>query len=49
MSITLSPWIVLSKDNQVPVPTDWIVTIVEPISSVTQMYEEKVGVETEDD
>ena len=49
MSITLSPWIVLSKDNQVPVPTDWIVTIVEQISSVTQMYEEKVGVETEDD
>ena len=49
MSITLSPWIVLSKDNQVPVPTDWIVTIVEPISSVSKMYEEKVGVETEDD
>jgi len=49
MSITLSPWIVLSKDNQVPVPTDWIVTIVEPISSVSKMYEEKIGVETEDD
>ena len=49
MSITLSPWIVLSKDNQVPVPTDWIVTIVEPISSVSKMYEEKVGVEEEDD
>ena len=49
MSITLSPWIVLSKDTQVPVPTDWIVTIVEPISSVSKMYEEKVGVETEDD
>ena len=49
MSITLSPWIVLSKDTQVPVPTDWIVTIVEPISSVSKMYEEKIGVETEDD
>lgn len=49
MSITLSPWIILSEDTQVPVPTDWIVTIVEPISSVSKMYEEKVGVETEDD
>ena len=49
MSITLSPWIMLSKDTQVPVPTDWIVTIVEPISSVSKMYEEKVGVEEEDD
>ena len=49
MSITLSPWIMLSKDTQVPVPTDWIVTIVEPISSVSKMYEEKVGVEEEND
>ena len=49
VSITLSPWIMLSKDTQVPVPTDWIVTIVEPISSVSKMYEEKVGVEEQDD
>ena len=49
MSITLSPWIMLSKDTQVPVPTDWIVTIVEPISALSKMYEEKVGVEKEDD
>ena len=49
MSITLSPWIMLSKDTQVPVPTDWIVTIVEPISGLNKMYEEKVGVEKEDD
>ena len=32
----------LSKDTQVPVPTDWIVTIVEPISSVSKMYEETI-------
>ncbi len=49
LQITLSPWIMLSKDTQVPVPTDWIVTIVEPVASVKEMYEEKVGVEEEDD
>ena len=49
LQITLSPWIMLSKDTQVPVPTDWIVTIVEPVASVKEMYEQKVGVEEEDD
>jgi len=49
LQITLSPWIMLSKDTQVPVPTDWIVTIVEPVSSVKEMYEEKVGAFEEDD
>ena len=48
LQITLSPWIVLSSDTQVPVPTDWIVTIVEPVASVKEMYEEKVGVEEDD-
>jgi len=48
MQVTLSPWIMLSKDTQVPVPTDWIVTIVEPIESIKEMYEEKVGVEEDD-
>ena len=42
VSITLSPWIMLSKDTQVPVPTDWIVTIVEPIDNVRKMYVEDV-------
>lgn len=41
--ITLSPWIVLSKDEQIPVRPDWIVTIVEPVSILKEMYEEKVN------
>ena len=41
LDVVLSPWIVLSKDKEVLVPTDWVVTIVEPLSDVTQMYSEK--------
>ena len=31
LEVTLSPWIVLSADTEVVVPTDWVVTIVEPL------------------
>lgn len=43
IQISLSPWIVLSSDEEVTVPTDWIVTVVEPLSSVKKMYEEKTN------
>ena len=43
LEITLSPWIVLTSDTQIPVPPDWIVTIVEPIENIKEMYEEKVN------
>jgi len=39
----MSPWILLSADEEVPVPPDYIVTIVEPVTEVVKMYEEKVG------
>jgi hypothetical protein len=45
IEVSLSPWIVLTKDTQIPVPPDWIVTIVEPIDTIKQMYEEKVNVQ----
>jgi hypothetical protein len=45
LEVSLSPWIVLAKDTQIPVPPDWVVTIVEPIDTIKQMYEEKVNVE----
>ena len=41
LEVTLSPWIILSADSEVLVPTDWVVTIVEPIASVIIMYQEK--------
>jgi hypothetical protein len=43
VSITFSPWILFTSDDEIPVRPDWIVTIVEPIKTIKQMYEEKVN------
>ena len=43
LEVGLSPWILFSEDEKVPVRSDWIVTIVEPASAVKKMYEEKVN------
>ena len=42
LEVTLSPWIILSADKEVVVPTDWVVTVVDPIASVVKMYQEKI-------
>ena len=43
LQVVLTPWIIFSKDDRMPVPTDWIVTVVEPIASVAELYEGKVN------
>jgi hypothetical protein len=43
VQITLSPWIILSGDEMIPVRADWIVTIIEPVKSLIDLYEEKVN------
>lgn len=43
VSITFSSWILFTSDDEIPVRPDWIVTIVEPIKTIKQMYEEKVN------
>jgi len=43
VEITLSPWILLTEDEDVLVTPDWIVTIVEPLNSIIEMYQEKVN------
>lgn len=40
--IKLFPWITLSKDTRIPVPADWVVTIVEPIDKIKEIYENQV-------
>ena len=45
LEVSLSPWIILTSDEKIPVPPDWIVTIVEPIQNIKQMYEEKLNAE----
>ncbi len=36
--VSLYPWMPLTVDYVIPVPSDWVVTIVEPIARLTQMY-----------
>ena len=43
IEITLSPWILLTEDKSMTVPQDWIITIVNPIKSIVEMYEEKTN------
>jgi len=38
VNVDIVPWITLSKDRQIPVTADWIITIVEPIESLVEMY-----------
>ena len=38
LEISLFNWIPLSKDPIVPIPTDWVVTIVEPVKKLNDMY-----------
>ena len=42
VEITLSPWILLTSDKDIVVPTDWVVTVVEPLNSLVKMYQEKI-------
>jgi len=43
LEVVLSPWIVLTNDKEMVIPTDWVVTIVDPLSSVKNVYHEKMG------
>ena len=43
VEVTLSPWILLTEDKSMTVPQDWIITIVNPIKSIVEMYEEKTN------
>ena len=43
ISITLSPWILLTTDKEIAVPNNYVTTIVEPLDSLTEMYLEKLN------
>ena len=40
--VSLFPWIPLSKDTTIPIPADWLITIVEPVTKLKEMYEEDI-------
>ena len=42
INVALLPWIILSKDKKMIIPVDSVLTVVEPLESVTQMYLDKM-------
>ena len=36
--VSLFPWIPLSKETRIPVPADWLITMVEPAYKLKEMY-----------
>ena len=41
-SISMYPWMPLAKEKEIPLSTDWVVTMVTPVDKVEQMYKEDV-------
>ena len=41
-SVSLFPWMPLTKQVDIPVPADWMITMVDPIDKLTQMYIEDI-------
>ena len=42
INVSLLPWIILSKDKKMIIPVDSVLTVVEPLESVTQLYLDKL-------
>ena len=40
--VSLFPWMPLSKEKTVPITTDWVITMVEPIDNLKEMYIEDI-------
>lgn len=40
--VSLIPWIALSADDVIPIPADWLITMIEPVEQLKTMYTEDV-------
>ena len=40
--VALFPWMPLTKEDNIPIAADWLITMVEPIDKLKQMYIEDV-------
>ena len=41
-SVSLFPWMPLTKQEDIPVPADWMITMVEPLEKLKEMYIEDI-------
>ena len=40
--VSLFPWIPLTKAEVIPIPADWLITLVEPVTKLKEMYIEDI-------
>jgi hypothetical protein len=43
VEVTLSPWMLLSSDRKIAIVSDWVVTVVNPLETVIEIYKEKIS------
>jgi len=43
VEVTLSPWMLLSADRKIAITHDWVVTVVNPLDTVIDIYKEKIS------
>ena len=42
VGITFYPWVPLSAENKIPCSADWVITMVEPMQNLKNLYQEKI-------
>ena len=42
LQLELFPWIPLTQDETIPIPADWLITLVEPVTKLKEMYIEDI-------
>tara|TARA_B100000085_G_C18519863_1_gene503243 strand:+ start:333 stop:650 length:318 start_codon:yes stop_codon:yes gene_type:complete len=42
VQVSLSSWSLLTKDKEFAIPKDWVVTFMEPVERLSEMYEESL-------
>lgn len=47
--IGISPWIPLTRDRIITVPLDWVITMVEPVETLVEIYSKGVWGKENDD
>ena len=49
IDVIMTPWIILSKDKEILLPPDCVMTIVEPIESIKQMFIDKTDTQIDEE
>ena len=42
IDVSLLPWLILSKDSQLIIAVDSVLTVVEPVDALTKLYQDKM-------